>query len=81
MKNKKQLPEQDNRPQKSIVSAASWQKFLLHQMLWNVIPTLIMLLGVGWFFLNVAENLQTRKHINQAPKVTGQTRCEIPTSQ
>jgi len=70
MKNRKQLLEQENRPQKSTVSAVSWQKFLLHQILWNVIPTLIMLLGVGWFFLNAAENLQTKNNLSHTPKVT-----------
>ena len=41
---------------------SSWTGYVLHQLAWHVIPTLIILVGVGWFFLNVAESLQAQKH-------------------
>jgi len=41
---------------------SSWAKYLRHQLAWHVLPTLVILVGVGWFFLNVAESLEEQKH-------------------
>jgi len=38
------------------------KRYVLNQLEWHVIPTLIILVGVGWFFLNVAETQQAQKY-------------------
>ena len=62
MSNREMTRFEGIRAEKRSRTISSWTGYVLHQLAWHVIPTLIILVGVGWFFLNVAESLQAQKH-------------------